>query len=75
VSVILDPTCPERTGGRIVTFTNLSIRLPSETLEQIDEAIERVHPALTDRQEFVEMALEWAIANMNEEAEKQNDDR
>ena len=55
-------------------FTDLSIRLSSETLEQIDVAIERVRPALTDRQEFVEMAVEYALASMKEKVEEQNHD-
>jgi len=50
-------------------FTKLSIRLPTESLEQIDDAIERFHTALTNRQEFVELAVEYAIANLKEEAE------
>jgi len=58
-----------------VSFTDLSIRLSSETLEQIDAAIERVHPALTDRQEFLELAAEWAIESLKDDAEGRNDDR
>jgi hypothetical protein len=58
-----------------VTFSDILIRLSDETLEEIDAAIERVHPALTDRQEFVEMALDWVLANMKEDAEGQNNDR
>jgi hypothetical protein len=59
----------------MMMFSDILIRLSNETLAQIDEAIERVHPALTDRQEFVEMALDWVLANMKEEAEKQDNDR
>jgi hypothetical protein len=50
-------------------FSDLSIRLSNEILEQMDAAIERIHPALTDPQEFVEMAVEYALSNLREESE------
>jgi hypothetical protein len=50
-------------------FTDVPVRFSDETLEQIDAAIEKVHPDLTDRQEFVEMAVEWALTNMKEQSE------
>ena len=50
-------------------FTEVSIRLSHETLEQMDDAIERFYPALTDRQEFVEQAVEWALSSMKKETE------
>jgi hypothetical protein len=45
-------------------FTEVSIRLSHKTLEQIDAAIERVHPTLTDRQELVELAVEDALQRL-----------
>jgi len=50
-------------------FTELLISLPNETLEQVDDSIERLHTAVADRQEFVELAVEYALANLKEEAE------
>jgi hypothetical protein len=52
-----------------VTFIDLSVRLSSEVLNEIDAAIERIRPALTDRQEFVELAVEWTLASQREESE------
>jgi hypothetical protein len=49
-------------------FTDLFIRLPNETLEQIDAAIEN-HRGVTDRQEFSEQAIAWALASLKEESE------
>ena len=60
---------PETPGDRIVMFTELLISLPNETLEQVDDSIERLHTAVADRQEFVELAVEYALANLKEEAE------
>ena len=50
-------------------FTELLVSLSNESLEQIDAAIETVHPALTDRQQFVEQAVEYALASLHEESE------
>jgi hypothetical protein len=52
-----------------VTFTDIVIRLSDETLEEIDEAIEGLHDAVSDRQEFLERAIEFTLANMKEAAE------
>jgi hypothetical protein len=41
------------------------LAVPSK--DQIDAAIERVHPALTDRQELIEM-VEYALASVREES-------
>jgi len=48
-------------------FTTVSIRLSHETLEQIDDAIVKGRPALTDRQEFVELAVEYALQSLRED--------
>jgi len=42
------------------------LAVPSK--DQIDAAIERVHPALTDRQELIEMVVEYALASVREES-------
>jgi hypothetical protein len=57
-----------------VTFTDIVIRLSDETLEEIDEAIEN-HPALTDRQEFLEQSVDWALSSLKQEAERHSDDQ
>ena len=50
-------------------FTELSIRLSNDTLEQMDAAIEKFRHRLTDRQEFFERAIEYTLATMREESE------
>ena len=57
-----------------MTFTDIVIRLSDETLEEIDEAIEN-HPALTDRQEFLEQSVDWALSSLKQEADEEDDDR
>ncbi len=52
-----------------MTFTDIVIRLSDETLEEIDEAIEN-HPALTDRQEFLEQSVDWALSSLKQEADE-----
>jgi hypothetical protein len=56
-------------------FTDLTIRLANETLEQIDEAIEQFHTKVTDRQAFLELAADWALESLKEDAEGQDDAR
>jgi hypothetical protein len=58
----------EGTGDRIVTFTDLLIMLPNETLEQIDDDIKRLHTSVSDREEFVELAVEYALQSLREES-------
>jgi len=50
-------------------FTDLLITLSKETFEQIDNAAERFQAAPTDRQEFVGLAVEYAVAGMEEDSE------
>jgi hypothetical protein len=51
-----------------VTFTDLLIMLPNETLEQIDDDIKRLHTSVSDREEFVELAVEYALQSLREES-------
>ena len=47
---------------------DLADRLPSETLEGIDEAVEKFHPALGNREDFGELAVAYALGSLREGA-------
>ena len=49
--------------------TTLEIALPNETLEAIDEAVEKFHPVLADRKTFIELAVGYALKSCREDAE------
>jgi hypothetical protein len=50
-------------------FSELSVRLSHETLEQIDDAVGQFQTAFTDREEFVEVAVEYALQSIRQESE------
>ena len=50
-------------------FSDLSIRVSNDILQQIDAAIQRFQPALSDREEFVEKAVECVLQSLREESD------
>jgi hypothetical protein len=50
-------------------FTELVIMLPNASVQQIDDAIKRLDTAVADRQEFAELAVEYALKSLSEESE------
>jgi hypothetical protein len=49
-------------------LTTLNITLPLEDLAAIDDAVERI-TSLADREDFILLAVEYALASLQEEAE------